>query len=189
MSKTSNSAPDRQSGVSVTGMSRRWRSELRSKTLTWPLTMFATYALFPRATLWMPAATGIVIAGARNSRTMFEFSAFTTETDPATPNPLKTFGKTIREPSEVIHCPCGWFLPTPVGSLSTILCVEENPGSSIFRKIWSALSGRFRTSNCDERSFGFVTVCVGACPTSIVARTSPVARAILLCQRPNQWPL
>ena len=110
------------------GISRRWRSELRSKTLTWPLTMFATYALFPLATLWMPAATGIVIAGARNSRTMFEFSAFTTETDPATPNPLKTFGKTIREPSEVIHCPCGWFLPTPVGSLSTILCVEENPG-------------------------------------------------------------
>ena len=115
--------------------------------------------------------------------------SLTIETDPCVPSPLNTFGNTSLPPSDVIHCACGWFRPTPVGSLSMIFCSAEKPGSSSSRKLSSALSGSVRCSKCGEASFGFVTVCVGACPTSVVVSTSPVARAILLCQRPNQWPL
>ena len=69
--------------------------------------MFATYALLPRETGWMPVATGICIAGARNSRTISWPGSRTIEIDPCVPSPLNTFGNTFLRPSDVVHCACG----------------------------------------------------------------------------------
>lgn len=65
----------------------------------------------------------------------------TTPIEPATPNPLKTFGNTVSAPSDVVHWACGWLRPAPVGSLSTILCSALPPGSSIVRNTSRADSG------------------------------------------------
>ena len=53
-----------------------------------------------------------------------------------------------------------------------------NEGSSSSTKMSSALSGRVKSSKWADASFGFVTVSVGAWPTSTVVSTSPVARAV-----------